>query len=169
MHCKKSGFLTLSLLIGIVIIIHSCTYNELPTTQEGDKILFSEISDPSAFTYYQSGNTLTPASASPHGAFKLRFNTVAASVLDGTGKLPAGSTFPAGSILVKEVYVSGNLSIYAVIKKAPTDGSSSGGWLWAEIKPDGTPYISSKLQGVSCTGCHGESPNRDLTRTFDFH
>lgn len=169
MRCRTSIFLTLSFIISCVIIFHSCTYNELPTTPDGDKMLFNELSDLSSFTYFQGGNTLTPASASPHGAFKLRFNAIAASALDGTGKLPPAATFPAGSVLVKEVYMSGNLTIYAVIKKDPTDGNSSGGWLWAEIKPDGSPFISSKLQGVSCTGCHGQSPNRDLTRTFEFH
>ena len=166
---RASGFTILFFFIGSMIIFHSCTYNELPTTPEGDKKLFNEISDLSAFTYYQGGNTLTPNPASPHGAFKLRFNATAASALDGTGKLPTGSTFPSGSVLVKEVYSSGNLTIYAVMKKDPSDVSSAGGWLWAEINPNGTPFISTKLQGVSCIGCHGESPNRNLTRTFDFH
>jgi hypothetical protein len=96
-------------------------------------------------------------------------NATAVSGLDANGKLPAGGAFPAGSVLVKEVYTGGNHSLYAVMKKDPANPNSESGWLWAEFDLNGAVVITTTQRGAACISCHSESPNRDKVRTFDFH
>ncbi len=133
-----------------------------------DKALFSELSS-AGYTYYQGGALLNPTAPSPHGTFKLRFNSIASAALDGTGELPAGNVFPNGSIIVKEVYTGSTLSLYAITKKEPANPNAGSGWLWAELKPDGAAAYSVTLKGSGCVSCHSTLPNRDLAKTFDLH
>jgi hypothetical protein len=149
----------------------SCVYHELDDPSSSritDSRIFEEINE-AGFEYYKGGTILSPASASPHGNFKLRFNQEALSSLDGTGELPAGGTFIEGSVIVKEVYVNNVPTVYAVMKKAPSDANASNSWLWSEYRPDGDVYISITAKGNSCTSCHDDLPNRDFVRTFDLH
>ena len=149
----------------------SCVYHKLDSPSSSpitDAILFEEINE-GGFEYYQGGATLLPASASPHGNFKLRFNQEALSSLDATGELPDGGVFMNGSVIVKEVYVNNVLTIYAVMKKAPSDVNAANGWLWSEYLPDGRASYGIALRGNVCTSCHDDSPNRDFVRSFDFH
>jgi hypothetical protein len=161
----------LSGAIVIVILWQSCVYNDLSdpdVVNATDESLFEEVIA-SGYTYYQSGNLISPATQSPHGTYKLRFNTTAAQVLDSNGELPENSQFPVGSILVKEVHGSSGISILAVIKKAPSDANAGSGWLWAEYELDGSPAVSITGRGNQCIDCHNDVPNRDLVRTFDLH
>jgi hypothetical protein len=130
--------------------------------------LYSEITQ-QGYTYYKNGEVLNAASQSPHGSFKLRFNSIAASALDSMKELPPGNSFPQGSVIVKEVTGSGGVSLYAVMKKDAASESSASGWVWAELNTDGTAHYSTANKGIGCTGCHSESPHRDLVRTFDLH
>jgi hypothetical protein len=166
---KKIIFL--ACVAAIVIAVNSCEYHDtsdLITSTTTDEILFEVINE-SGYQYYQNGNTLSPASASPHGAFKLRFNAIAWSSLDKTGELPEDGRFPEGSVVVKEVFIGNDLTIYAVLKKATSDANARSGWLWAEYSKDGSTAFSVTRKGNGCTSCHSESGNRDLVRTFDLH
>ena len=149
----------------------SCVYHELDapsSSLETDRTLFEEISG-SGFEYYQGGNILMPASASPHGNFKLRFNAEALSSLDATGELPEGGTFAEGSVIVKEVHVNNVIAVYAVMKKSATDANAGNGWLWSEYSPNGSVLYSIAGKGNGCISCHDDLPNRNLVRTFDLH
>jgi len=164
-------FIYLILAVLTFLPVFSCVYHELDSpllSSETDQSLFEEINE-TGFEYYQNGNTLMPASASPHGNFKLRFNSQALSSLDASGELPQGGTFAEGSVIVKEVYANNQISIYAVMKKASSDATSANGWLWSEYRPDGGVAFSIAGKGSSCIGCHDDLPNRNLVRTFDFH
>jgi hypothetical protein len=164
-------FIYLILAVLTFLPVVSCVYHELDSpslSAETDQSLFEEINE-AGFEYYQGGNTLMPASASPHGNFKLRFNAEALSSLDASGELPEGGTFAEGSVIVKEVYVNNLLNIYAVMKKASSDAASGNGWLWSEYRPDGGVHFSIAAKGSACIGCHDDQPNRNLVRTFDFH
>ena len=168
----KTSILCFYFIIGIFILIQSCVDHQLSAPgpdSHTDAALYDEMKDNEGYVYYANGSTLSAASASPHGSFKLRFNDIASQALDNSGELPSGQKFPPGSILVKEVYKGSDLYIYAVIKKAPSDASSANGWLWAEYLPDGSLGYSINGKGSSCTSCHSETPNRDLVRTFDLH
>jgi hypothetical protein len=133
-----------------------------------DESLFDEVSD-GGYTYYESGNTVAGAPQSPHGFFRLRFNSTAMQALDANGELPENGAFPMGSVVVKEVYVNSNLTLLAVMKKVPLDANAGNGWLWAEYALDGTPAIGIGGKGANCINCHNDTPNRDLVRTFDLH
>ena len=164
-------FIYLILAVLTFLPVVSCVYHELDSpslSSETDLSLFEEINE-TGFEYYQGGNTLMPASASPHGNFKLRFNAKALSSLDDSGELPEGGTFAEGSVIVKEVYANNQISVYAVMKKASSDAAAGNGWLWSEYGPDGGVYISIAAKGSSCISCHDDLPNRNLVRTFDFH
>jgi len=101
----------------------------------------------------------------------VRFNAIAQAALDDTGKLPVGSSIPTGSIIVKEIYSSanGSIDLYAIMKKDPSSSVSVSGYQWAEFKPDGSTFFSTKKKGNGCISCHSSSPNRDLVRTVDLH
>ena len=162
----RNLILFVSFFLIIIMVIQSCKKDKQAI--ETDKQLYSEIGQ-SGYSYYRNGNILSAASQSPHGSFKLRFNSTALAALDSTGKLPSGGVFPSGSIIVKDVYSGNNLSLYAVMKKDPSNSSSGSGWLWAEYETDGTAKFSVSKRGNGCISCHSGTPNRDLVRTFDLH
>lgn len=166
------AFKFLTAIIVIVVLLKSCVYHDISDPDyinASDESLFDEADNGADYTYYQSGNTIAPAAQSPHGMYRLRFNSTALQALDVNGELPENGRFPTGSIVVKEVYVNSNLNILAVMKKAPIDVNAGDGWLWAEYRLDGTPAVSIEGKGNSCISCHNDTPNRDLVRTFDLH
>src|SRR5678816_144736 len=112
----------------LVNLMLCCKYNELPGATDAE--LYEQVVAPSGYVYFNGGLMLAPDPASPHGYFKLRFNDIAATVLDANGRLPVGNFFPKGSMLVKEVYVGGNLVLYAVMRKDPSNPDAGNGWLW---------------------------------------
>ena len=153
-------------LISEILFFQSWKNDKAETN--ADHALYEEATA-GGFTYYQTGDLLAPASPSPHGNFKLRFNPTAQAALDGTGELPENNAFPTGSILVKEIFSGTNIILYAVMKKDPSNSNAGSGWLWAEFNPDGSASFSSSKKGDGCIGCHSGTPNRDLVRTFDLH
>lgn len=159
----KKIIITISLFAAIIVLVQSCKKD-----RKLDEELYGEISG-SGFTYFQNGNMLTGVSPSPHGSFKLRFNSIALAALDSTGELPVGSMFPEGSIIVKEIFSGSSINQYAVMKKDPSHENAGESWVWAEFKPDGDVTFSSSKKGDGCISCHSGTPNRDLTRTFDLH
>jgi len=46
---------------------------------------------------------------------------------------------------------------------------AGGGWLWAELNPNGTIGYSISNRGSGCVGCHslGLGLQNDLVRTFE--
>jgi hypothetical protein len=166
---KISIYFILAVLTFLPLI--SCVDHELNAPSSSlitNGSIFEEINE-AGFEYYQGGTILSPASASPHGNFKLRFNQEALSSLDGTGELPEGGSFIDGSVIVKEVYVNNVLDIYAIMKKTPSDANAANGWLWSEIRPDGAVQYSIAGKGNGCISCHDDLPNRDFVRPFDLH
>lgn len=162
---KKSPVVFIATFISI-LVVQSCKKDK--TDPDADNALYSEITA-SGYTYYQNGNVLSGVAPSPHGSFKLRFNSTATAALDSTGELPAGNKFPTGSILVKELYSGSDISLYVVMKKDPSNANAGSGWVWAEFKTDGSVAFSITKKGDGCISCHSGSPNRDLTRIFDLH
>ena len=59
--------------------------------------------------------------------------------------------------------------LFAVMKKSPGDQLAAGGWLWNEVRPDGSVVFSAGRKGDACIGCHSNDPNRDLVRVFDLY
>jgi len=148
-----------------MVFVQSCN----KTTQE-DKDLYNEIINTTGYTYYVgTPGIMSGAGNSPHGYERVRFNAIAQAALDSTGKLPSGASFPDGSIIVKDVYssASGNINLYAVMKKATNNSAAGSGYLWAEFETDGKVAFSTSKKGDGCISCHSNYPHRDLTRIFD--
>lgn len=148
-----------------IIMLNACRKEKSDDT---DGLLHNEIIE-SGYVYFQNGNLLSSAAPSPHGSFKLRFNPIAFAALDSTGRLPKGSRFPDGSILVKEVYEGGAIKLSVVMKKDPSNKNQESDWLWAEFAINGSPLYSVQKKGQDCIGCHRGGLSRDLIRTFDLH
>lgn len=124
----------------------------------------------SGLSYYKDKDTIWPAAGgSPHGKFKLKFNSTARAAFGSDGKLPAGASFPTGSLIVKEIYENGNLTLYAVMKKEPGHKWAGGGWLWGEYETNGDTKFSVAEEGSGCTGCHSGGTHRDYAKSFDLH
>jgi Cytochrome P460 len=162
----KRTIFTIGLMVTSLFAIQSCKKDKAEA--DADDTLYKEMTA-GGYAYYQSGAILSGVSPSPHGSFKLRFNATAFAALDSTGELPAGNTFPSGSIIVKEIFDGSSINLYAIMKKDPSNENAGSGWLWAEYKPDGSTAFSAKRKGDGCISCHSGSPQRDLVRTFDLH
>ncbi len=164
-------------ILSFLIIAYACKKEVLDltvptpetTVQITDAELFELIESNNGYTYFEEGNTIKGVPPSPHGDFKLRFNSEAASVLNAEGIAPAGTVFPENSIIVKEILSGGSIALYAVMQKQPADVNTASGWIWGEYEADGKVLYGVDTKGSSCTGCHSENPNRDLTRVFDLH
>lgn len=101
---------------------------------------------------------------------RVSFNAVAAGVLQG-GRLPSGATFPAGSIVFKEIKPNATAAatLYAVMIKDTGNPLAGDGWLWAEYGPSGSVTYSVNSRGAACISCHRreQGPRNDLIRSFE--
>jgi len=159
-----------AIIICFVCLVQSCKKDD-NSSPDDDNALFALVGQ-GGYTYYVGTPGITAGQGnSPHGFERVRFNAAAQAALDTTGKLPAGSSFPTGSVIVKEIYSSatGSINLYAVMKKDPSSSVSGSGYQWAEFKPDGSVVFSSGKKGDGCISCHSAAGNRDLVRTFDLH
>ena len=109
-------------------------------------------------------------SAAHRPVVRVSLNARALSALQN-GRLPAGSRFPDGSILVKQVRSSAGApdTLYAVMYRDGTNTLAGNGWVWAEFGPSGSVAYSVSNRGAGCTGCHllERGPQNDLVRTFE--
>ena len=164
-------YVTVTITLFLFITLSQSCKKKDEVSIDDDNALFALIGQ-SGYAYYVGTPGITAGVGnSPHGFERVRFNATAKAALDTTGKLPSGSSFPTGSVIVKEIYTSatGSLNLYAVMKKDPSSSVSVSGYQWAEIKPDGSATFSTGKKGNGCISCHSGSGNRDLVRTFDLH
>jgi Cytochrome P460 len=101
---------------------------------------------------------------------RVSVNAVAAAALQG-GRLPAGASFPIGSIVFKEIKPSASAAatLYAVMLKDAGHSLAGDGWLWAEYGPTGSVAYSVNSRGGACISCHRreQGPRNDLVRSFE--
>ncbi|RYE94808.1 MAG: hypothetical protein EOO75_00980 [Myxococcales bacterium] len=75
------------------------------------------------------------------------------------GETPAGATaWPDGSVIVKDSFRDGDLSLIAAMEKRPD------GWYYAEWSADGTPKYAGRPS--ICTDCHDNGVDQVLAFTF---
>jgi hypothetical protein len=156
--------ITLAALFFFLFIALACTkqIGVNPSLAYSDRAILDSIKQP-LYYYKNNASVIYPGTGAPHGAFKLRFNSVAAQVLTDGGKLPAGGVMPDGSLVVKDVYKGGEISLYAIMYK------HGGAWRWGEITPSGRVEYSLEDKNGLCLNCHSAQGNRDLIRAFDFY
>ncbi len=131
------------------------------------------VEDPfSSYSLFPNADSVTSGTLNGSTAHqplvRVSLNAVAFNALSA-GRLPAGSSFPNGSIVFKEIRRGDSTYLYAVIYKDPSSPYAGNGWLWAELYPNGAPFISMTLSGRNCTGCHAreQGPQNDFVRTFE--
>lgn len=125
----------------------------------------------SGWTYYKNrADTLLKSAGSGHAEARLRtrYNALAVTQLDASGRVRAGATFPDSALVVKELIINGTLNRYAVMMKLRgSANASAGGWLWAYYGPDGATQTGITGKGAACTACHASG--LDFTRMNDSH
>ncbi len=131
-----------------------------------DKMLYDMSKSSNGFIWYKKTDALletSSGSAHPGSFLRTRYNTVAATKLDGAGKIMDGVSFPEGSLIVKELYEnSTNLIRYAVLyKKSNSPDADEKGWVWGYINADGGISLAASTKGSVCKGCHSQSGNID--------
>ncbi len=147
-----------------LISLYNCTkkVGTNPESAFADKALFDSAHS-QKYKYYKNTDTLLSGTHGPHGAFKLRFNSIAYKALTDDGKLPVNGKFPEASFIVKDIYTNGNLIAYAYMYK------HNGSWLWGEVNSDGKFSFTAKDGPISCVPCHSQAGNRDYANSFSFY
>jgi hypothetical protein len=155
----------IALALVLISILVACTKKvaKNPALAYSDFALLDSCLKPNRVYYKNDANTLLSGSAGPHGSFKLRFNSIASKALTDNGKLPVNGIMPNGSLVVKDIYSGGSITLYAYMYKL------SGSWLWGEIKPNKEILFSVNKSSDVCTSCHRQTGNRDLVVSFNFH
>jgi hypothetical protein len=168
--------------VGIVLFcISSCKDQGAPPTSStmeiisSDAQLFGVVTQVQPFASYSlfpdvdsvASGTLNGSTAH-RPLVRVSMNATALGALQAD-TLPAGTSFPDGSIIFKQIISGAQTSLYAIIYKDKNNPLASNGWLWAEFLPDGTPFISLTRKGANCTGCHSLEcgPQHDFVRTFE--
>ena len=159
------------LLVGV-----GCTSDPLKGLAPGtgpaisDAALYALVQADPSWTFYKRSATPIRRDSRPHPESHalVRYNLRAATQLDGSGKVRSGAVFPDSSVIVKELSNGTTVSVYAVMMKVR--GSSNAGfdgWIWAELRPNGTVQYSTMGRGAACSSCHASGI--DYTRMNDTH
>lgn len=161
------------LLFFFVLHYVSCVSEKEEGAVVMDQTLVNLAQNSTSFTYFRnSTDTLATDPSSDHGAFmRVRMNPRAvASMNDSVNNLNE-ALFPDESMIVKEMYnfKGGPLTGFVIMYKLRSGSDSNGGWLWGEYQSDGTPFYPVSKKGDRCIGCHQQSTNADLVRTFSLH
>ncbi len=174
MKNKKILFTVFGVLM--LLCITGYVYLKYPknTIQQSlkDDALYKWVSSEKDYMYYTNNPAIIPTSEETERAhdnfMRTRFNKTAASVLDSSGRLPKGASFPDSSIIVKEIYSDKSQAspdILAVMVKLRGAENSAKDWLWAEFSPTGEVEYSLSKNGKVCVSCH--KPGNDYVRLFD--
>ena len=109
-----------------------------------------------------------PGSDAHRPMVRVSMNQRAYGALDA-GRLPEGSAFPDGSVVVKEIRDGAVTTLLAVMFRDRDNPMSGQGWLWAEYTPEGSVLVSLQNRGAGCTPCHARElgSRNDLVRTFE--
>lgn len=162
---------TILIIFSLLIVLSSCKKDK---TLDGiDLEIFKMAQETAGFTWYKNTDALLPkSSGSGHNfpSLRTRYNSIAATQLDGAGKIEPTALFPEGSLIVKElINGDGSLERYAILFKAANDeNADANGWVWGYINEDQTISASASEKGASCISCHQQAGNIDymLMNTF---
>lgn len=133
-----------------------------------DALLLDLARSEEGATWYKNNTDLLATSGGSGHAqpyLRTRYNALAAAMLDSNAQVSPGITFPAGSVIVKELWDDAStLSLYAVMYKRPGHPyADATDWVWGYVQPDGEAREPSRNAGSACRGCHGGGGNIDLT------
>ena len=147
----------------ITITLQACKKDE---PAEGiDLELLNMAEETNGFVWYKNSDALLPASSGTghnYSSLRTRYNSTAATQLDGDGKVLANAAFPEGSLVVKELTSGSTVERYAILyKRSDSEHADSNGWVWGYINADGTLATTAEDKGAICTSCHLQPDNID--------
>ncbi len=160
----------------MLLVVGGCKTDPLDGLTPGtgpavsDAALYALSQSNGSWTYYKRSATPIRRESRPHAEpyALVRYNALAASQLDAAGKVRSGAVFPDSSVIVKELSNGTTVSTYAIMMKVRNSSSAGfGGWIWAELGPNGTVIYSTSRRGAGCSGCH--ESGIDYTRMNDSH
>lgn len=155
-----------------IIFLSSCQQAATTTGQTQENLTIARIFEiakqTSGYTWYKRSDMLlgrTAKSGHIEPWMRTRYNTVAASVLDATGKVRNGAVFPEGSIITKElINADRSLNGYALMIKRKADASADpDGWVWGYVTASGAERHPLASKGNGCIGCHSIAGHIDRT------
>jgi hypothetical protein len=163
MATKKSVFVILALFF-CAVAFHACQKENI--AEGTDRVLYDLAKNTAGFTWYKNSASLLDRSAgSGHSQpfLRTRYNAIASTQLDSTGKILTNAIFPEGSLVVKELYnADDQLERYAILYKKTGDANAdASGWIWGYINASGILVEPSSNQGKSCRTCHNQSNSID--------
>jgi hypothetical protein len=164
MRNKLKTFTVMTFCLVSIWTINSCKKEKEATGT--DKELYEMAKATSGFTWFKNSSSLlnkSSGSGHPQPFLRTRYNAVAATKLDSNGKIMTGSTFPEGSLIVKELNDnSTTLGRYEILyKKSGSADADAKGWVWGYINADGGVAETASKKGSSCTSCHSQADNID--------
>jgi len=164
MKNKVNAILVISLCIGCMFTISSCKKEIEPNATDIE--LYNMAKSTENFTWYKNSDALlnkSSGSAHTQPFLRTRYNSVAATQLDRSGKVMTDASFAEGSLVVKELYDNATkLGRYAILyKNSESDFADSNGWVWGYIDADGSVAETSANKGNACKSCHSQEGNID--------
>jgi hypothetical protein len=167
-----------TVILFFTITVFSCTddtTNDPGSGGTADEALFNTVTQTDPFTSYAlfpNADSVTSGTLNGSNAHvpmvRVSMNATAFGVLQGD-TLPAGSSFPNGSVVFKQIISGGQTALYAVMRKDSASAFAGNGWLWAEYGTDGSVVYSVENRGSACISCHlrEDGPQNDHVRTFE--
>lgn len=161
---KRSTLIWASFSLALVAItLQACKKDEPAEGIDLELLTMSE--ETTGFTWYKNSDEWLPASSGTghnYSSLRTRYNTIAATQLDGTGKVMANASFAEGSLIVKELSSGTSVERYAILYKKPgNENADSRGWVWGYVNANGNVATTAEDKGAICTGCHLQSENLD--------
>jgi hypothetical protein len=149
----------------IILSTNGCKKDSSLGTEEE---LLTMAKKTTGFVWFKNSDALLPKSSlSGHSEpyLRTRYNAIAATMLDGTGKVQNSIIFPDGSLIVKELYSNQTtLSKYAILfKKSGHKDADSNGWVWSILNADGSIVEPAANKGNACISCHSHEGNVNYT------
>jgi hypothetical protein len=156
--------IALSFSLLFILTINACKKDKAAAGT--DKELYDMAKETGGYTWFKNSSLLLNKSSGtghPQTFIRTRYNAVAATKLDSSGKITTGALFPEGSLIVKELFDNATtLGRYAILyKKTGSVDADAKGWVWGYIDADGTVAEKASKKGSSCISCHSQPNNID--------
>ena len=132
-------------LVGLssIVLLAGCRQNDDP---DGARALYAKVSEGAGFRAWRRAPGFAerkPSFTAHSSDVEIFVNEPIATALDGPSPV---TTWPVGSIVVKEGFRGGERQIVAMMEKRED------GWYWAETDGEGSPLYSGRPE--VCVDCH---------------